>query len=130
MIEENTLDFIQISRDFKMFLKEEGIYRLYINEFNREEQHRWRITQSYTGLKYKTVAEFLSADDLGYKNNKLNRKGYDIFIDAAFLWENTIDGDNFWSDMQERWIDFIEKKYLYKKNISDEEVEKLEYHWF
>ena len=71
---------------FKKFLKEKGAFELYCQNFD----------ENYECSTYKI-------------GKKIKRIYY--FIVLAFLWENTPQGHNFWSKMDDEWIEYTKKHW-------------------
>lgn len=75
---------------FKKFLKEKGVYELYCQNFDKNYEsgtHVWK------------------------NGNKI--KGIYFFVVLAFLWGNTPEGDSFWIKIDDEWIEYINKHWIF-----------------
>ena len=84
-------------KKFFRFLKEEGAYQLYIDNIN--EQH--------PGLDYIFWEKMWKNEVLSEENKCIEG------IDYAFCWADTKQGHDFWSKIDDEWIDKC-RKSVYK----------------
>jgi len=73
--------------DFYYFLIKNNILNNYIENFHNDSIARLRYP-----IKYKTLSKMFSSVDK------------DDFIDQAFIWSLTPEGDTFWSYHNDSWI--------------------------
>ena len=92
---------------FITFLKRNGFYEKYLNNFQKEEAHQFRLD----------VKEDYAIDDF-LVNNSSNQTYFEYsnywyywlcdvnknrFIDSAFEWAYSNEGYGFWFDVEKKW---------------------------
>ena len=86
---------------FKRFLKEEGVYKLFIRRYDTKYRScgRWiengdRLNSEGTGIEAKDerITDYLS------------NVGYVFAIFSAFEWYSTKEGFSFWKNINNKWI--------------------------
>ena len=75
---------------FKKFLKEKGVYDLYCQNFDKNYEGGTNVRKN---------------------GNKI--KGIYFFVVLAFLWGNTPEGDSFWKKIDDEWIEYINKHWIF-----------------
>lgn len=93
-----------IRKKFYRFLKENGVYRAFINEFNTPGQRNLRC---YWLKDYQPTLQLFSLNE--YCNNIREKKE---IVNYAFSWSDTKQGHDFWSYISEDW-----KKYCRDNKI-------------
>ena len=95
------MNAIEIKK-FKRFLKEEGIFKLFIRRFDPKYRSvgRWFITgDSISRVNYNVEANNENITDY------LLRINCDLAIFSAFEWGSTNEGFDFWRNIHIKWAD-------------------------
>lgn len=91
----------QIGKKFCRFLKDEGGYKSFINEFKSQTKIRLEWAKFHTPhFKSKSVEQFEE-----YCESINDKK---LLLNFAFEWDETEEGWNYWNNMANKWIDNFE----------------------
>ena len=98
-------------KKFKRFLKEEGIFKLFIRRYEPKYRSvgRWfekgdRLNSEGTGIEAKDerITDYLS------------NVGYGFVIFSAFEWGSTQEGFDFWKYVNNKWVRIPSISYAYE----------------
>ena len=91
----------QIGKKFCRFLKDEGGYKSFINEFKSQTNIRREWAKFHTPhFKSESVGQF---DE--YCESIKNKK---LLLNFAFEWDETEEGWSYWNNMMNKWVNGFE----------------------
>ena len=96
-------------KKFKRFLKEEGIFKLFIKRFdpNYRSLGRWFIP---TETDYEDFHETKSENVMDYLTNIDSN----LAVFSAFEWNSTKEGFDFWKYVNNKWVEIPFISYAYE----------------
>lgn len=102
------MNAIEIKK-FKRFLKEEGIFKLFIKRFdpNYRSVGRWFIP---TETDYEDFHETKNENVMDYLTNIDSN----LAVFSAFEWDSTKEGFDFWKYVSNKWVGVPSISYAYE----------------
>ena len=83
---------------FVRFLKRNGAYQKYVQNL---QKHNSLIFRAQSRQKINAIDYIL--DSIVYENGE-------FLISSAFIWSDTIEGENYWRNIQTKWYDINDYK--------------------
>ena len=83
----------------KNFIEEHQLWSKFIINWNDKKQYLWRAKHY---VETDTFEDYLNVSLKTFDNCHLSFIGFFIY---AFAWENTVEGNHFWSQINNEWND-------------------------
>lgn len=88
-----------IRRIFLRMLKENGILKAYVDNFNDDTVYK----ECYYGKNIKNITDVLNIKNINAFKKLLRRHAHDLLVNDAFGWDDTSQGFIFWSRVNAWW---------------------------
>lgn len=102
-----TLNKEDLWRFFLCFLKERNVYGKYLVNYNNRDKNYKNVYLGEYRTPYKTWFEECYGARCTMKHIKSDNPTQ--FINHAFLWRSTKENHNFWCELNEIWLDKLDK---------------------
>lgn len=102
-----------VHQDFYEFLEDRGLMRRFSANIEKSNVQTWKLLHELLFRSKRVVMRGTYATQVD-PTNGLRYLDAKSLVSSMFMWNETIQGHGFWSDVNEKWVDYYEEnKFRY-----------------